>query len=69
MYLRCKERREEEVDAVLVGTDNNRLVGLAGECGNDRVLTPSMLEMFDTCSMLQSSCVCEGVIDLAQQPE
>ena len=64
-----KKRGEEEVDTVLVGTDDNRLVRLARKSGNDRVLSPGVLKVLDACTVLQSSSVCEGIVDLAEQPE
>ena len=49
---RRKNRRQKQVNAVLMRTNDNSLVGLARQCRDDTVLAPGMFEMFDECTIL-----------------
>ena len=42
-----EQRGKEEVDAVLVSANDNRLFALSGKGSNDTVLTPGVLERTD----------------------
>ena len=59
---------KEEIDGILVGSNNNSLLRLARNGGDDGVLSPSMFEVLDTCTVLHGTGMCQGVVNLAQQP-
>lgn len=65
---RGEDRREEEVDAILMSTYDNSGIALPGNRGDNTVLTPGMLEVFCESAMFICACVRDGLLDLLEEP-
>ena len=61
-----QDRGKEEVDAILVRTNDDSLVALAGNGGDDGRLTPRMRECLDGC--FDSAGISKSLVDLAEEP-
>lgn len=61
-----EERREIQVDAVLVGANHNRLVAFARDRGDDGGLAPGVRKRLD--GRVDSARIRKRLVDLAEEP-